>query len=127
MGLSHLLGDPKNLHVEMELLFEDYLLQMDEVLLSLRTVQNSVKNTEEVVEIELDLLRNRIMRYEMLLELSGLVVGVAAAVTGAFGMNLVNHVEEHPTMFVNVCGGLIVIMCLMGYGILRKLSTDNIF
>lgn len=120
-------GDPKNLHVEVELLFEDYLLQMDEVLLSLRTVQNSVKNTEEVVEIELDLLRNRIMRYEMLLELSGLVVGVAAAVTGAFGMNLVNHVEEHPTMFVNVCGGLIVIMCLMGYGILRKLSTDNIF
>merc|ERR1712192_90579 len=64
-------GDPKNLHVEVELLFEDYLLQMDEVLLSLRTVQNSVKNTEEVVEIELDLLRNRIMRYEMLLELSG--------------------------------------------------------
>ncbi|GFH51415.1 hypothetical protein CTEN210_07891 [Chaetoceros tenuissimus] len=120
-------GDPKNLHVEVELLFEDYLLQMDEVLLSLRTVQNSVKNTEEVVEIELDLLRNRIMRYEMLLELSGLVVGVAAAVTGAFGMNLVNHVEEHPTMFLNVCGGLIVIMCLMGYGILRKLSTDNIF
>ena len=120
-------GDPKNLHVEVELLFEDYLLQMDEVLLSLRTVQNSVKNTEEVVEIELDLLRNRIMRYEMLLELSGLVVGVAAAVTGAFGMNLVNHVEEHPTMFVNVCGGLIVIMCLMGYAILKKLSIDNIF
>jgi hypothetical protein len=66
-------GDPNNLHVEVELLFEDYLLQMDEVLLSLRSVQSSVRNTEEVVEIELDLLRNRIMRYEMLLELSGLV------------------------------------------------------
>jgi hypothetical protein len=66
-------GDPMNLHVEVELLFEDYLLQMDEVLNSLRTVQRSVQNTEEVVEIELDLLRNRIMSYEMLLELSGLV------------------------------------------------------
>ena len=66
-------GDPMNLHVEVELLFEDYLLQMDEVLNSLRTVQSSVQNTEEVVEIELDLLRNRIMSYEMLLELSGLV------------------------------------------------------
>jgi len=66
-------GDPHNLHVEVELLFEDYLLQMDEVLLSLRSVQSSVTNTEEVVEIKLDLLRNRIMRYEMLLELSGLV------------------------------------------------------
>ena len=61
------------LHVDVELLFEDYLLQMDEVLYSLRSVQDLVRNTEEVVEIELDLLRNRIMRYEMLLELSGLV------------------------------------------------------
>jgi Mg2+ and Co2+ transporter CorA len=121
-----LVGDPKNLHVEVELLFEDYLLQMDEVLLSLRSVQNSVRNTEEVVEIELDLLRNRIMRYEMLLELSGLVVGVGAAVTGAFGMNLVNHVEEHPNMFWSVSAGLIVFMAAIGYGVLRKLSSDNI-
>jgi len=66
-------GDPNNLHVEVELLFEDYLLQMDEVLLSLRSVQSSVRNTEEVVEIKLDLLRNRIMRYEMLFGLAGLV------------------------------------------------------
>ena len=89
-------GDPYNLHVEVELLFEDYLLQMDEVLHSLRSIQSSITNTEEVVEIKLDLLRNRIMRYEMLLELSGLVVGIAAAVTGAFRMNLVNHFEDHP-------------------------------
>mmetsp|Transcript_1211 Transcript_1211/g.2203 ORF Transcript_1211/g.2203 Transcript_1211/m.2203 type:complete len:664 (+) Transcript_1211:256-2247(+) len=119
-------GDPNNLHVEVELLFEDYLLQMDEVLLSLRSVQSSVRNTEEVVEIELDLLRNRIMRYEMLLELSGLVVGVAAAVTGAFGMNLVNHFEDHATMFYKVCAVLVILMGSMGYGILRKLSNDNI-
>lgn len=119
-------GDPNNLHVEVELLFEDYLLQMDEVLHSLRSVQSSVRNTEEVVEIELDLLRNRIMTYEMLLELSGLVVGVAAAITGAFGMNLVNHYEEHPNMFYNVCLGLMVMMIGIACGFLKKLSMDNI-
>jgi len=119
-------GDPQNLHVEVELLFEDYLLQMDEVLLSLRAVQSSVTNTEEVVEIELDLLRNRIMRYEMLLELSGLVVGVAAAVTGAFGMNLINHFEEHPYMFYQVSAILLLLMGAMGFTVLKKLSNDNI-
>lgn len=119
-------GDPLNLHVEVELLFEDYLLQMDEVLHSLRSIQSSITNTEEVVEIELDLLRNRIMRYEMLLELSGLVVGIAAAVTGAFGMNLVNHFEDHPRMFYEVSAVLLVCMGLMGYAILRKLAVDNI-
>ena len=46
---------------------------MEEVLYSLRSVQDLVRNTEEVVEIELDLLRNRIMMYEMLLKLLGLV------------------------------------------------------
>eukprot|EP00559_Dactyliosolen_fragilissimus_P006043 CAMPEP_0184866234 /NCGR_PEP_ID=MMETSP0580-20130426/21475_1 /TAXON_ID=1118495 /ORGANISM="Dactyliosolen fragilissimus" /LENGTH=692 /DNA_ID=CAMNT_0027365801 /DNA_START=174 /DNA_END=2252 /DNA_ORIENTATION=- len=124
---SQIYVDPYNLHSEVELLFEDYLLQMDELLYSLRSVQSSVRNTEEVVEIELDLIRNRIMRYEMLLELSGLVVGVAAAVTGAFGMNLVNRFEEHPTMFYQVSGGLILFMIAMGYGILKKLEIDSIY
>ena len=36
-------------------------------------MQSSVRNTEEVVDIELDLLRNRIMHYDMLLELSVMV------------------------------------------------------
>ena len=125
-GKGVLEGDPDNLHVEVELLFEDYLLQMDEVLLSLRSMQNTVRNTEEVVEIELDLLRNRIMRYEMLIELSGLVVGVAAAVTGGFGMNLLSGLEEHPTMFWDVAKGLCIIMVALAWGILRKLSSDNI-
>mmetsp|Transcript_20803 Transcript_20803/g.20023 ORF Transcript_20803/g.20023 Transcript_20803/m.20023 type:complete len:138 (-) Transcript_20803:9-422(-) len=125
-GKNSYLADVNNLHVEVELLFEDYLLQMDEVLHSLRSVQSSVRNTEEVVEIELDLLRNRIMRYEMLLELSGLVVGVAAAVTGAFGMNLINRFEEHPTMFYQVSVGIILIMVAVGKVILNKLSADNI-
>lgn len=123
---SNHIPDVKKLHVEVELLFEDYLLQMEEVLHSLRSVQSSVRNTEEVVEIELDLLRNRIMRYEMLLELSGLVVGIAAAITGAFGMNLINHFEDHPTLFYQVCIGIILIMGVMGMGILNKLSYDNI-
>ena len=119
-------GDPYNLHVEVELLFEDYLLQMDEVLHSLRSIQSSITNTEEVVEIELDLLRNRIMRYEMLLELSGLVVGIAAAVTGAFGMNLVNHFEEQTWMFYKVSAALLIFMAAMGYAVLKKLAMDNI-
>jgi Mg2+ and Co2+ transporter CorA len=54
------------------------------------------------------------------------VVGVAAAVTGAFGMNLVNHFEDHGMMFYNVCITIVILMGAIGYGILRKLSSDNI-
>ena len=61
------------LDVDVELLFEDYLLQIEKVLYSLRSVQNLVRNTEKVVLFELDLLRNRIMMNEMLLKILGLV------------------------------------------------------
>ena len=44
---------------QVEDLFEDYLMQMEEVCHSLRTMQSSIKNMEEVVEIELDFVRNR--------------------------------------------------------------------
>lgn len=64
-----------------ELLFEDNLLQIDEVIGSLRTVQSNVRNTEEVVEIELDLVRNKIMRFELILEMTSLVVGSGALVS----------------------------------------------
>jgi Mg2+ and Co2+ transporter CorA len=62
----------------------------------------------------------------MLLELLGLVVGISAAVTGAFGMNLVNHFEESPWMFYKVSLGLVKFMGIMGHVILKKLSLDNI-
>ena len=66
---------------EVELLFEDYLLQIDETISSLRTVQSNVRNTEEVVDIELDLVRNRIMKFELLLEMTSLAVGCGALVS----------------------------------------------
>ena len=65
---------------DVELLFEDYLLQIDETISSLRAVQSNVRNTEEVVVIELDLVRNRIMKFELLLEMTSLVVGCGALV-----------------------------------------------
>lgn len=36
----------------------------------------------EIVEIELDVLRNRILRFELLLSISGFTVGLGALVTG---------------------------------------------
>jgi len=90
-------------------------------------MQSSIKNTEEVVEIELDLVRNRMMRYEIVLEMVGLVVGCGAAITGLFGMNLVNHYEVHSTMFLQVSAFICIMMLLMGIVIKAQLVRDNIF
>ena len=114
-------------HVEVELLFEDFLLQIEEVLYSLRAVQSSVTNTEEVVEIELDLMRNVIMRYNLLLELSSFAVGCAAAITGLFGMNLLNRMELHPRMFYYLTFALVLLIFVIAFGIREQLRIDHIW
>mmetsp|Transcript_3094 Transcript_3094/g.3646 ORF Transcript_3094/g.3646 Transcript_3094/m.3646 type:complete len:580 (-) Transcript_3094:100-1839(-) len=113
-------------HDEVELLFEDYLLQMDEIVYSLRAVQSSVRNTEEVVEIELDLLRNRILRLELLMELTGLSVGCGAAITGLFGMNLVSRVEVHPRMFYYTSGFIVILMASVMFAAINFCGFDSI-
>ena len=57
-----------------------------------------MQNTEEFVEIQLDLLRNRVLRFELLLSISTFAVGCGALVTGIFGMNLMSHYEDHATV-----------------------------
>ena len=108
------------------MLFEDYLLQFDEVLNVVRDCTREVKNSEEIMEIELDLTRNRILRFEMLLEITALMVGTGAAVTGLFGMNLISYGENHKYMFYVVSAVIVVLMATVGATLIRQCKLDNI-
>lgn len=109
--------------MELELLLEDFVLRMEEMLYSLRQVQSSIKNTEEVVDIELDLMRNAIMRHELLLESYSFAASFAAAITGLFGMNLLNHMEYHKQMFYVVTAVLLFASVAIARGIQHQLRT----
>merc|ERR1711862_166616 len=67
-------------YMNIEILLEDYLLQFESIKQYIQTIQSYILNTEEVLNIELDYIRNRIMQYEVFLSIFGLVVGMAAAV-----------------------------------------------
>eukprot|EP00752_Nemacystus_decipiens_P012091 g10718.t1 len=97
--------DPRQ-HQEIEMLFENYLLQVELLASDVREFQNEVRNTEEIVEIELDVLRNNILRFELLLSISAFMVTLGALVTGVFGMNLLSGWEEKPRAFWSVTGGI---------------------
>jgi len=112
--------------VNLEFLFEEYLLQFNKILYSVRSVKHSIENLQKVVVVELDMIRSRIIHYEMLFELAGLVLGIAAAVTGMFGMNLMNHFEEHYSMFYQVSIGLTFFLILIGYNIFKILEIEKI-
>jgi magnesium transporter len=85
----------------------------------IKEIQHAIRNTEDTVEIQLDLLRNRIMRFELFLNMLSSVLALGAVVTGVFGMNLQSGYEIHPTYFVRVTALLTVVMlAFLGVGIM---------
>jgi len=89
----------KNHHTEVEEIFETYLMQIEYIASDVQEYQNDIRSTEELVEIELDIMRNRILQVEMILSISTFFVSCGAFVTGIFGMNLLSGFEAHPLMF----------------------------
>lgn len=101
-------GKADDSHQEVEMMFENYLMQLEWADTEIREVQHAIRNTEDTVEIQLDLLRNRILRFELVLNIVTSVVSVGCLVTGLFGMNLLSGLEAHPSAFyiVTVAGGV---------------------
>ena len=44
-------------------------------------------------------MRNEIIKLSLFIEIGGLIMGVGAVVSGIFGMNLTNALEDHPYAF----------------------------
>ena len=63
----------------------------------IREIQHAIRNTEDTVEIQLDLLRNRILRFELLLNIVASVISFGCLVTGAWGFNLM-FVMSRPSL-----------------------------
>eukprot|EP00611_Tribonema_gayanum_P016585 TRINITY_DN2894_c0_g1_i4.p5 TRINITY_DN2894_c0_g1~~TRINITY_DN2894_c0_g1_i4.p5 ORF type:complete len:133 (+),score=35.15 TRINITY_DN2894_c0_g1_i4:1695-2093(+) len=93
-------------HEDVELIFENYLMQVELISSDIKDDQNEITNTEEIVDIELDVIRNRILQVELLLSISAFMVTLGALWTGIFGMNLKSHLEEQPHMFWVVTGAI---------------------
>ena len=92
-------GDDMADTMSLEMLFENYLNEVEWINSEIDDLLDEITNTEENVVLQLDLLRNRILRFELTLSISSFVVTCGALVTGLFGMNLLNHMEFQPKVF----------------------------
>jgi len=92
----------------LEMMLENYLNEIGWIASEIEEVLDTIINTEENVVLQIDLLRNRILRFELSLSIASFIVGCAALVTGLFGMNLLSHVENNPFLFWGVTSVLAV-------------------
>lgn len=96
--------------MNLEMMFENYLNEIEWISSEIDEVIDEIVNTEENVVLQIDLLRNRILKFELILSISSFVVTCGALVTGLFGMNLLNHFETNKSLFyvvtVVICVGM---------------------
>ena len=99
--------------MSLEMLFENYLNEIEWIASEVEEVIDEITNTEENVVLQLDILRNRILRFELSLSMSSFVVTCGALVTGLFGMNLTSHLETEKHIFFIVTFAMITGMAAM--------------
>jgi magnesium transporter len=113
MGIPPIYIDPSKIPdpfvdtMNLEMLFENYLNEIEWIASEVEEVIDEITNTEENVVLQLDILRNRILRFELSLSMSSFVVTCGALITGLFGMNLTSHLETDKNVFYIVTAAMV--------------------
>jgi magnesium transporter len=103
-------------HEEVEMMFENYLKQIDSMVSEVLSRAHAIQSTEDFVQIKLDALRNRILRLDLVLKLGSVSLSSGALVAAIFGMNLHSTLEDSELAFLSITGGLIGISGLVFLG-----------
>lgn len=97
-------------HSDVELLLEEYARQLNNCLFEINYMLQRLQSKQEFVQLALSSYRNRMIRMNLYITISGLSLGISTTIAGFFGMNLVNGFESHPSAFQVV----IAATCLTG-------------
>ena len=87
-------------HEEVEFLLEAYLADIQECLNKGKGMIEQIEDSMDVIDIHLNMQRNKIINLSLLMEMMGVTAGVGAVIGGIMGMNLKNGFEESPSGFV---------------------------
>ena len=95
------------------MLLSSVAADLDEIETEIKIFIDMIEDTDQFISAHLDSVRNEIIKLSLFIEIGGLIMGVGAVVSGIFGMNLKNTLEEHPYAFILVCVGLVFVMLAM--------------
>ncbi len=93
---------------EPELILEAHLQQALSEVNALELLKGQILNTEELVSLQMDTIRNRLLYINTVVSLASLSVAIASMIGSVFGMNLINHLEDDEHAFGKVVVGTLV-------------------
>jgi magnesium transporter len=112
---------------EAEVLIENYLQEIYALQTNATLMQQRIQNTETVVKLRLDAMRNYLLGTNILFSVAGISISLGTFVAGVFGMNLVSGVEEAHGWFLAVTASSVVLMGVSGWVTVRFFKRKGIF
>ena len=111
---------------EPELILESHLQQALSESNALELLKGNIANTEELVSLQMDTIRNRLLYMNTVVSVISLCVATASLVGSMFGMNLVNHLEDDENAFYEVVFGTIAMAAIILLVFLVLISKTGI-
>lgn len=121
---------PAHEHMEVETLLEAYLQVIDEHVNHSTLLNDAIDDTEDLVMIHLDKLRNRLLSVELVLSVVSMMFTLGGVIAGVFGMNLQMPLFEDnaPSLWFFLVVGLIVgIVVIASWMILIALKRRGLY
>lgn len=101
-------------HEEIEIILENYMSRLVNIVQDVHALSQRIENTKSVIELQLDSYRNKVLYANLMISTVALSLSLSTAITGIFGMNLVNGFENHPSMFTYVCVSTVGLVSVLG-------------
>lgn len=124
LAVLHVLGQ---MHVaQLEDLLEYYFTAGEYIQGRLRVLRGLIADTEQLVEVKLDVRRNELVAMQLVATVLTLGLAAMAAVGAVFGMNLTNRHELDYSVFVIVSvvsavACVVIVGLLLGFAQMRHL------
>jgi Mg2+ and Co2+ transporter CorA len=102
---------------EVESILEGVLEQIEDVSHKIDELDENIDDTQEILALRMSNMRNTIIKFDLLLTAATGVLALLAVITGLYGMNLKNNLEQDSQAFETV-GMVLILLFFVGLGIL---------
>ena len=105
---------------DIELLLSSVAADLDEIETEIKIFIDMIEDTDQFISAHLDSVRNEIIKMSLFIEVGALIMGFGAVISGIFGMNLTNYMEDNSFAFLAVCFSIMVAMSIFFAGFVKK-------
>ncbi len=111
---------------EVESILESYTDQIERLSYHLGDLKENIDDTQEIIALKLQNRRNSIIRYDLLATLITALFSLLAVVTGLYGMNIRNNLENSHGVFMIIVGIFVLVFALFSVLVLGYLKRKKI-